>query len=427
METVCNKLEKSAVEVKVTFSQEEWKDAQDKALRKLARNVKLDGFRQGKAPLRMIKQRIGNGAIMEEALDALLQKSYSDIIIKNDIQPVGQPQVSVDEMTVDVLKITVTAPVAPEVELQQYKGLEVKKGSVRVTKKEIEAELTNYQNQFAELVIKEDGSVENGDTVNIDFEGFKDGVAFEGGKGENYPLEIGSGSFIPGFEEQVIGMKVEEEKEINVTFPENYQSEDLAGADAVFKVKVHEIKTKVLPEIDDELAKDVNIDGVETLDDLKANIKEQIKTRKQTEVDNQFSEDIMNALIEKNPIEVPDAMIDTEVDYMFREVEQNLTQQGLTMDLYQQLTGKTQDDMKNDLREQAENRVKYNLILTEVVKAENIEVTDEEEAQELEEIAKYYGREVEDIKQLFESQLYQVKNDLAVRKAVQLIKDNVKK
>lgn len=426
METVCNKLEKCMMEVKVTFTTEEWKDAQEKALTKLAKNVKIDGFRQGKAPAKMVKARIGTAAILEEATDIVLQKSYAGILLDNGINPVGQPQVQIDELTQDVLKLTVTAPVAPEVELGQYKGLEVKKGTVKVTKKEIEAELVNYQNQFAELVIKEEGTVENGDTAVIDFEGFKEGVAFEGGKGENHPLEIGSGSFIPGFEEQVIGMKVGDEKDIDVTFPEDYQAADLAGQAVVFKVKVHEIKSKVLPEIDDELAKDVNIDGVETLADLETYTKEQIKNRKQSEVESKFSDDIFNAVIENTPLEVPDAMVETETENMLREVEQNLSQQGLNMELFQQLTGKTMDDMKAEMREQAENRVKFNLILAEIVKAENIEVTDEEVDEEIKEIASYYGREIDEVKKIFESQLGQIRTDLCVRKAVQLIKDNVK-
>lgn len=426
METVCNKLENCEVEVKVTFSTEEWKDAQEKALNKLAKRVKIDGFRQGKAPMKMVKARIGKAAILEEATDIILQSNYSSILLDNDVNPVGQPRINIEELTEDVLKVAVVAPVAPSVELGQYKGLEVKKGSVRVTKKEVEEEIKNYQNQFAELVIKEDGAVENGDTAVIDFEGFKDGEAFEGGKGENYPLEIGSGSFIPGFEEQVIGMTIGEEKELDLTFPEDYQAEDLKGQSVVFKVKVHEIKTKVLPEIDDELAKDVNIDGVETLADLETYTKEQIKNRKTTEVENKFSDDIFNAVIEKTPLTVPAVMVDNEVDMMFREVEQNLSQQGLNMELFQQLTGKTVEDVKAELRDQAENRVKFNLILSEIVKVENIEVSEEEVDEEIKNIAEYYGREFDDVKALFESQQVQIKNDLATRKAVQLIKDNVK-
>ena len=426
METVCNKLEKCMMEVKVTFTTEEWKNAQEKALEKLAKNVKIDGFRQGKAPMKMVKSRVGKAAILEEATDVVLKKSYAAILLDNNIQPVAQPQVQIDELTEDVLKVTVTAPVAPEVTLGQYKGLEVKKGTVKVTKKEIEAELANYQNQFAELIIKEEGTVENGDTAVIDFEGFKDGVAFEGGKAENHSLEIGSGSFIPGFEEQVIGMKVGEEKEINVTFPEEYQSAELAGQEAVFKVKVHEIKTKVLPDIDDELAKDVNIDGIETLADLETYTKEQIKNKKQTEVESKFSDDIFNAVIENTPLEVPEAMIETETQTMLREVEQNLSQQGLNMELFQQLTGKTMEDMKTEMSEQAEKRVKFNLILAEIAKAENIEISDEEVDDEIKEIATYYGREFDEVKTIFEAQMGQIKSDLATRKAVQLIKDNVK-
>ena len=426
METVCNKLEKCMMEVKVTFTTEEWKNAQEKALEKLAKNVKIDGFRQGKAPMKMVKSRVGKAAILEEATDVVLKKSYAAILLDNNIQPVGQPQVQIDELTEDVLKVTVTAPVAPEVTLGQYKGLEVKKGTVKVTKKEIEAELANYQNQFAELIIKEEGTVENGDTAVIDFEGFKDGVAFEGGKAENHSLEIGSGSFIPGFEEQVIGMKVGEEKEINVTFPEEYQSAELAGQEAVFKVKVHEIKTKVLPDIADELAKDVNIDGIETLADLETYTKEQIKNKKQTEVESKFSDDIFNAVIENTPLEVPEAMIETETQTMLREVEQNLSQQGLNMELFQQLTGKTMEDMKTEMSEQAEKRVKFNLILAEIAKAENIEISDEEVDDEIKEIATYYGREFDEVKTIFEAQMGQIKSDLATRKAVQLIKDNVK-
>lgn len=426
METVCNKLENCMVEVKVTFTTEEWKDAQDKALNKLAKNVKIDGFRQGKAPAKLVKARVGKGAILEEATDIILQKNYAGILLDNDVHPVGQPEVKIDELTEETLKVTVNAPVAPEVTLGQYKGLEVKKGQVKVTKKEIEAELKNYQNQFAELVIKEEGTVENGDTAVIDFEGFKDGEAFEGGKGENYPLEIGSGSFIPGFEEQLVGMAIDEEKEINVTFPENYQAAELAGQAVVFKVKVHEIKSKVLPEIDDELAKDVNIDGIETLADLETYTKEQIKNRKQSEVESKFSDDIFNAVIENTPLEVPEVMVETEVQQMLREVEQNLSQQGLNMELFQQLTGKTMDDMKAEMREQSEKRVKFNLILAEIVKAENIEVSEEEVDEEIKEIATYYSREFDEVKKLFESQLGQIKSDLATRKAVQLIKDNVK-
>ncbi len=426
METVCNKLENCMMEVKVTFTPKEWKEAQTKALNKLAKKIKINGFRPGKAPTNLVKARIGKGAILEEATDIVLQNNYASILLDNQINPVGQPQVQIDELTEDVLKVTVTAPVAPEVQLGQYKGLEVKKSGVKVTKKEIEAELKNYQNQFAELVIKEEGTVKEGDTAVIDYEGFKDGVPFDGGKAENYPLEIGSGSFIPGFEDQLVEMTVGEEKEIEVTFPENYQADELAGQSVIFKVKVHEIKTKVLPEIDDELAKDLNIDGIETLADLETYTKEQIRNRKQNEAEQKFNDAIFDAVIENTPLEVPDAMIETETQNMIREVEQNLSQQGLTMDLFQQLTGKTMDDIKGEMKDQAEKRVKFNLILDEIVKTENIEVSDEELDDEIKEMAKLYGREFDEVKSIFGSQLEQIRADLASRKAIQLIKDNVK-
>ena len=309
--------------------------------------------------------------------------------------------------------------------LGQYKNVEVTVNKQTVTQEEIDDQIKALVAQNS-ILEEKDGEVSNGDVTTIDFEGFKDGVAFEGGKAENHSLEIGSGSFIPGFEEQVIGMKVGEEKEINVTFPEEYQSAELAGQEAVFKVKVHEIKTKVLPDIDDELAKDVNIDGIETLADLETYTKEQIKNKKQTEVESKFSDDIFNAVIENTPLEVPEAMIETETQTMLREVEQNLSQQGLNMELFQQLTGKTMEDMKTEMSEQAEKRVKFNLILAEIAKAENIEISDEEVDDEIKEIATYYGREFDEVKTIFEAQMGQIKSDLATRKAVQLIKDNVK-
>ena len=427
METVCNKLEKSMMEVKVTFTIEEWKKAQEKALDKLAKQVKIDGFRKGHVPKQMVKARLGKGTILEEATDMILQQNYSGILLDNDIRPVGQPEVKIDEISEDVLKLTVTAPVAPEVQLGQYKGLEVKKTQVKVTKKEIEAELKNYQNQFAELVIKEDGQVENGDTAVIDFEGFKDGVAFEGGKGENHPLEIGSGSFIPGFEEQLIGMGVGEEKEIEVTFPENYQAADLAGQKATFKVKVHEIKSKVLPEIDDELAKDVNIDGVETLEELKAHIKSQIKARKETESENKFNDDIYKALIASSKVEDSDALVKQEQDMMLQEIEQNLQRQGLNFEVYEQFTGKSKDDVREDIRPQAEERVKLNLIIDAIIEAENLEVNDEEREAELQRIADMYQRELDDVKKIFEGNMSHVEHDILTRKAMDLVKENLKK
>lgn len=239
------KLENAIVELTVAFDSEEWKATQEKALDKLAKNVKIDGFRPGKAPAAMVRARVSKASVLEEATDMILQTKFVEILTEANVEPVAQPALSVQKVDADELEVQILVPVKPQVELGEYKGLEVKKGRVTVTKKEIEEQLANYQTQFAELTVKEGGKVAKGDTAVIDFEGFVDGVAFEGGKGENYPLEIGSGSFIPGFEDQVIGMTVDKEQDIVVTFPEDYGAADLAGKEATFKVTVHEIKENI--------------------------------------------------------------------------------------------------------------------------------------------------------------------------------------
>ena len=424
MRTTTKKLENAVTQIKVTFDKKEWAEAQDAALKRLATRVKLDGFRPGKAPVAMIKARLGKQAIYDEATDQILQKRYADIMKKAEVAPIAQPTLNVDN---DNLKITILCPVKPEVELGEYKGLEVKKGRVTVAKKDIEAQVENYRHQFAELTTKENGEVAKGDTVVMDFEGFIDGEAFEGGKAENHSLEIGSGQFIPGFEDQMIGMTCENEKDVVVTFPEDYQATELAGKEATFKVTVHEIKEKVLPEADDELAKDVNIEGVETLDQLKDHIKAQLKSQKENEVENKFFSDLTQALIECCKVEDSEALLNSELDTMLREVEMNLQQQGLSFELYEQFTGKNKDAIKADLTDQAKDRVKLNLILAAIVEAENIEVTDEERNSELETIANTYNRDLEEIKQIFAQNMYQIDADILNRKALDVVKENLKK
>ena len=424
MRTTTKKLENAVTQIKVTFDKKEWAEAQDAALKRLATRVKLDGFRPGKAPVAMIKARLGKQAIYDEATDQILQKRYADIMKKAEVAPIAQPTLNIDSVDNDNLKITILCPVKPEVELGEYKGLEVKKGRVTVAKKDIEAQVENYRHQFAELTTKENGEVAKGDTVVMDFEGFIDGEAFEGGKAENHSLEIGSGQFIPGFEDQMIGMTCENEKDVVVTFPEDYQATELAGKEATFKVTV---KEKTLPEADDELAKDVNIDGVETLDQLKDHIKTQLKSQKETEVENKFFSDLTSALIECCKVEDSEALLNSELDTMLREVEMNLQQQGLSFELYEQFTGKNKDAIKADLTDQAKDRVKLNLILAAIVEAENIEVTDEERNSELETIANTYNRDLEEIKQIFAQNMYQIDADILNRKALDVVKENLKK
>lgn len=427
MRTTTKRLENAVTQIKVTFDKNEWADAQKTALNKLASRVKIDGFRPGKAPAAMVKARIGKGAIYEEATDQLLQKKYTDIMKKAEVTPIAQPSLTVDKADKDNLKITILCPVKPEVELGEYKGLDVKKGRVTVSKKDVDAQIENYRQQFAELTVKENGEVAKGDTVVMDFEGFIDGVAFEGGKSENHSLEIGSGQFIPGFEDQLVGMTCENEKDIVVTFPEDYQAADLAGKEATFKVVVHEIKEKSLPEADDELAMDVNIDGVETLEQLKEHIKKQLKAQKENEVENKFAEDLTQALLACCKVEDSEALLQAELDLMLREIEMNLKQQGLTFELYEQFTGKNKDAIKEDIKDQAQDRVKLNAILAAIVEAEEITVTDEDREETLADIAKTYNRELEDIKNLFAQNMYQVDMDILNRKAMDVVKDNLKK
>ena len=421
------KLEKAIVELTVAFESDEWKSTQDKALNKLAKSVKIDGFRPGKAPVALIKSRISKASILQEASDMILQDKFVQILTDAQVEPVAQPTLSVNKISEDELEVVINVPVKPEVELGEYKGLEVKKGRVAVTKKEIEEQLSNYQSQFAELSVKEDGKVAKGDTAVIDYEGFIDGEAFDGGKGENYPLEIGSGSFIPGFEDQLIGMTTDNEQEIKVTFPEDYGAPNLAGKEATFKVTVHEIKEKHLPEIDDELAKDVNIDGVETLEQLKAHIKSQIKARKENESENKFMDDIYKALIASSKVEDSDALLKQEQDMMLQEIEQNLQRQGLNFEVYEQFTGKSKEDVLEDIQPQAEETVKLNLILEAIIKEEELAVTDEEREAELQKIADMYQRELDDVKKIFEGNMSHVENDILTRKAIDLVKDNLKK
>ena len=420
------KLENAIVELTVAFDSEEWKATQEKALDKLAKNVKIDGFRPGKAPAAMVRARVSKASVLEEATDMILQTKFVEILTEANVEPVAQPALSVQKVDADELEVQILVPVKPQVELGEYKGLEVKKGRVTVTKKEIEEQLANYQTQFAELTVKEGGKVAKGDTAVIDFEGFVDGVAFEGGKGENYPLEIGSGSFIPGFENQVIGMTVDKEQDIVVTFPEDYGAADLAGKEATFKVTVHEIKEKHLPEIDDELAKDVNIDGVETLDQLKDHIKANIKTRKESENENKFMDDLYKAIVASSKVEDSDALLEQEQGLMLQEIEQNLQRQGLNFEVYQQFTGKSKDDIKEDIKPQAEERVKLNAILAAIIEEEKLAVSDEELETELKTIAEYYQKELDEVKKIFEGNMSRIENDLLTRKAVDLVKDNLK-
>ncbi|MGP3559607.1 trigger factor [Geobacillus sp. BK01] len=392
----------------------------DAAFKKVVKNVTLPGFRKGKVPRVLFEKRFGVEALYQDALDILLPEAYAKAVEEAGIEPVSMPEIDIEQMEKGkslIFKAKVT--VKPEVKLGQYKGLEVEKMDATVTDEDVENELKRLQENYAELVVKEDGTVENGDTAVIDFEGFVDGEPFEGGKAENYSLEIGSGTFIPGFEEQLVGMKAGEEKEIEVTFPEEYHAEQLAGKPAVFKVKVHEVKAKQLPALDDEFAKDVD-EEVETLDELKAKIRARLEEAKKNEAEAA----VRNAVVEKAAanaeIDIPAVMVQNETDRMLREFDQRLQMQGLNLQLYYQFSGQDEAALREQMKEDAEKRVRAALTLEAIAEAENIDVTDEEVNEELEKMAAAYNLSVDKLKELLGS-LDGVKEDVKWRKTVDFL------
>jgi len=402
--------------------------ALDKAFKKVVGKVSVPGFRKGKVPRAIFEKRFGVESLYQDAVDILLPEAYSEAVQQAGITPVDTPEINIEQIEKgQAFKFTATVDVKPEVELGEYKGIEVEDQAVFVSEEDVNAELTKMQERHAELVVLEEGeAAQEGDTAIIDFEGFKDGVAFPGGKGENHSLVLGSGSFIPGFEEQVIGMKKGEEKEINVTFPEEYHSEELAGQPAVFKVKVNDIKRKVLPELDDEFAKDVS--EFDTLDELKKDIEATLLKRKEEERKRYIENTVVTKAAEAAQVEIPQGMIRTEVDNMLRDYDMRLRQQGLNLDLYYQFTGQTEEQLREQMKADAEIRVRNFLVLEAIAKAENLTVSDEEFEEELAKLAEMYQRSVDEIRAIFTANgtIDDLRNDLLTRKSVQFLVDNSK-
>ncbi len=415
--------EKSTGELVTTVEGEQWEKAKEKAFNNLAKNVEIEGFRKGKAPKKLIEKQIAEQSVWMEAAEVGAQEALEAGIEEHNLWLVARPELKIDEINGNQVTYRFIVTVKPEVTLGEYKGLSYKVEAVEASEEEVTAELEKIQQNFAELSEKE-GTVENGDTSVIDFEGFKDGVAFDGGKGENYPLEIGSGSFIPGFEEQVIGMAKGETKDIEVTFPEGYQAEELAGQPVVFKVTVHEIKGRTLPEINDELAKDANIPDVETLEQLKAKLTADITAKKQNEAEGKAQEELLTALVEGTTVEVPDAMIESEVNTMVNEYAGRMQQQGFSLEQFMQLTGQTIEMMKEQMSPDAERRVLLRLVLEKVAEVENVEVSAEEVETEYNEIATAYNMEVAKVKEAVSEDSIQY--DLKLRKAMDLVKESAK-
>ena len=407
----------------VEVDAETFKTALDDAFKKVVKQVSIPGFRKGKVPSGLFEQRFGVEALYQDALDILLPVEYPKAVEEAGIEPVDRPEIDVEKIEKgESLIFTAKVTVKPEVKLGDYKGLGIEKDDVSVTDEDVQNELKALQERQAELVVKEEGAVENGDTVVLDFEGFVDGEAFEGGKAENYSLEVGSGSFIPGFEEQLTGLEAGAEKDLEVTFPEEYHAEELAGKPAVFKVKIHEIKAKELPELNDEFAKDID-EEVETLAELTEKTKKRLEEAKENEADAKLREELVLKASENAEADVPQAMIDTELDRMLKEFEQRLQMQGMNLELYTQFSGQDENALKEQMTEDAAKRVKSNLTLEAIAQAENLEVTDEEVEAELTKMAEAYNMPVENIKQAIGS-TDAMKEDLKVRKAIDFLVEN---
>ncbi|EAF6255721.1 TPA: trigger factor [Listeria monocytogenes] len=410
---------------KLTFEieQEKVKEGLDRAFVKVRKTLNVPGFRKGKVPRQIFNQRFGEEALFQDALDILLPEVYSAAIDEAGIDPVDTPQVNIESMEKgETWVLTAEVTVKPEVKLGDYKGLEVEKRETELTTEELEAELKQLQERQAELVVKEDAPAENGDTVILDFEGFKDGVAFEGGQAENHSLELGSGQFIPGFEEKLVGLKAGDEADIELTFPEEYHAEDLAGQPVVFKVKLHEIKTKEVPALDDELAKDID-EEVETLDELKEKISKRLQEAKEESVAQAKQEEVIAKAVENAEVDIPHAMVHHEADHLMNHFAQDLQAQGLTPELYYQFTGQTEEAMHAQMEKDAEKRVKMNLVLEAIAEAENIEPTEEAIDEEISTLAEKYGMEKDAVRAAL-GDMSELKSDLKIRKVIDVLLDS---
>lgn len=415
---------KNEVKLSFTVEAEKFDEAMKKVYVKTAKYFTIPGFRKGKAPMHMVEKQYGSEIFYEDTFNELVPDIYDAAIKENNIEAVSRPDIDITQMEKGKdLIFTAVVQVKPEVKLGKYKGIELEKVEYTVSDKDVEHELGHMAEHNSRLVTIEDRPVEKGDITVIDFEGSIDGVPFEGGKAEKHELKIGSNTFIPGFEDQIIGMNVEEEKDITVNFPEDYFSKDLAGKPAVFKVKLHEIKKKELPTMDDEFAKDVS--EFDTLEELKNSIKEKIQKQNDERAKYETEEAAIKAVCETVEVEIPSGMIETEIDNMVKDVEQRLKYQGLTLDQYYTLSGKAESQVREEMKEQAEKTIKSRLVIEAVIAAEDIKPDEKEVSEKLEEMAKNYGKTAEELQKNEYIKDY-IENNMKVEKAVQFIINNAK-
>lgn len=410
----------------IEVSGEEFNGALDQAFKKVVKDVQIPGFRKGRIPRNIFENRFGVESLYQDAVDLVLPGAYSNAVEEAGIEPIDQPSFDVGEINKnEPVVFTATVQVKPEAKLGEYKGLEVEAKDVEVTEEEVEKSLEELREKHVELIIKEEGQVEDGDTVVIDFEGFTDGEPFEGGKGENHSLEIGSGQFIPGFEEKLVGKASGEETEVELTFPEDYHAEDLAGKEAMFKVTIHEIKSKELPELDDDFAQDVD-EEAETLEELTAKTRKELEESKQQAAEAEKRETLIEKASENTEVEIPDVMVENELEQMMKEFEQRLQMQGMTLEMYTQFSGQDEDQFKDQMRDDAQKRVKTNLTLEAIVQAEDLQVPAEEVDAELEKMAKMYDTNKEQLIMMLGGNTNVLENDLKFQKAIDFLVDQSK-
>ncbi len=421
------KTEKNLGVLEVEVGAERVSAALDKAFNTVVKKTSIPGFRKGKVPRSIFEARFGVESLYNDAIDILLPEAYSEAVDEADIFPVDRPEIEIEQFAKgETFKFKAKVTVKPEVKLGEYKGLEVPVAKAEVGEEDVNEELTRLQQRHAELSVLEEGAAENGDVVVIDFDGSVDGVQFEGGQAERYSLELGSNSFIPGFEEQVVGMSTGDFKDVSVTFPDSYHAVELAGKDAVFKVKLHEIKRKNLPELDDEFAKDVS--EFDTLDEFKADLKSQIATRKENEVKAAKETAAVEKAAENAEVEIPEAMISSETENMVRDFDNRLRQQGMNLEMYTGFSGQTTDDLKEQMKEEASKRVRNNLVLEQIAKEENIEVSEEEVTAELEKMAGQFQRDAEEVRNILAANgsLASLSDEIKLRKTIEVLVDNSK-
>ena len=411
---------KNVHEIKIEIKGDEWGKKLDDAFKKEVKKVKIDGFRPGKAPRNIYEKKYGKASLVVSAVDDAMNDAYQKALKELNDLPIVQPTVEIEKADNDGVIYKFTFTTKPEVKINKYTNLGIKKDVVKVTKKDVDSEIEKLRKEYADLQVKE-GAIENGDTAIIDFEGFMDGKAFDGGKAENYSLEIGSNSFIPGFEDALIGLKSGDEKDIDLTFPKDYHAEELKGKKVTFKVKVHEVKTKVYPELNEDFFLDLGLDDVKTKEDLEETIKKTMIDQKEYEAENKYVDALFDALLKETKVDVPHELIHEELDRMVKDYEERLKMQGITLDQFYKFTNSSEEALKDQMHEEAEKRIKLRFAIEEIIDLEKIDATDEEALKDAEEKAKSHGIDKDEYVKAFGG-LEMLKYDVKIQKVLDLLK-----